>query len=249
LLLDTAMQGQWEAFRNALSHLILPASLLGYFSLAYISRMTRSFMLNELSQEYVVAARAKGLSEARIIWRHALRNAMVPLVTVITLSYAGLLEGSVLTETVFAWPGLGAVHHQLAAKRRHERGAGRNHCGGVGVHRTQSAVGLAIPARLTQGRVRDEFSTRHESPVRGAACLVDVGAPGVASAGGRWAVPMAPGGFLPATDWRCLVLLIVVMLVGWPCLPTCWRRIRPQWATLRTTRLLPPSADALVWHG
>jgi peptide/nickel transport system permease protein len=107
LLLDAAMAGQWDAFGNVLSHLVLPASLLGYFSLAYISRMTRSFMLNELSQEYVVAARAKGLSEARIIWRHALRNAMVPLVTVITLSYAGLLEGSVLTETVFAWPGLG----------------------------------------------------------------------------------------------------------------------------------------------
>ena len=107
LLLDTARQGQWDAFRNVLSHLILPASLLGYFSLAYISRMTRSFMLHELSQEYVVAARAKGLSESRIIWRHALRNAMVPLVTVIALSYAGLLEGSVLTETVFAWPGLG----------------------------------------------------------------------------------------------------------------------------------------------
>lgn len=107
LLLDTAMSGEWDAFGNALSHLILPASLLGYFSLAYISRMTRSFMLNELAQEYVVAARAKGLSETRIIWRHALRNAMVPLVTVIALSYAGLLEGSVLTETVFAWPGLG----------------------------------------------------------------------------------------------------------------------------------------------
>ncbi len=107
LLLDTARQGQWDAFWNVLSHLILPASLLGYFSLAYISRMTRSFMLNELAQEYVIAARAKGLSETRIIWRHALRNAMVPLVTVIALSYAGLLEGSVLTETVFAWPGLG----------------------------------------------------------------------------------------------------------------------------------------------
>jgi peptide/nickel transport system permease protein len=107
LLLDTARQGEWEAFGNVFSHLILPASLLGYFSLAYISRMTRSFMLNELAQEYVVAARAKGLSETRIIWRHALRNAMVPLVTVIALSYAGLLEGSVLTETVFAWPGLG----------------------------------------------------------------------------------------------------------------------------------------------
>jgi peptide/nickel transport system permease protein len=107
LLLDSARAGEWQAFGNVLSHLILPASLLGYFSLAYISRMTRSFMLNELSQEYIVAARAKGLSETRIIWRHALRNAMVPLVTVIALSYAGLLEGSVLTETVFAWPGLG----------------------------------------------------------------------------------------------------------------------------------------------
>jgi peptide/nickel transport system permease protein len=101
------MAGEWEAFWNVLSHLILPASLLGYFSLAYISRMTRSFMLNELGQEYVVAARAKGLSETRIIWRHALRNAAVPLVTVVALSYAGLLEGSVLTETVFSWPGIG----------------------------------------------------------------------------------------------------------------------------------------------
>ncbi|MEO8686010.1 MAG: ABC transporter permease [Devosia sp.] len=106
-LLDSLWQRQWDVFRDAFRHIILPASLLGYFSLAYISRMTRSFMLNELSQEYVVAARAKGLSETRIIWRHALRNAAVPLVTVIALSYAGLLEGSVLTETVFSWPGIG----------------------------------------------------------------------------------------------------------------------------------------------
>jgi peptide/nickel transport system permease protein len=107
VLIDTLMQGQWDAFRDAVSHIILPACLLGYFSLAYISRMTRSFMLNELAQEYVIAARVKGLSEARVIWRHALRNAAVPLITVIALSYANLLEGSVLTETVFAWPGLG----------------------------------------------------------------------------------------------------------------------------------------------
>ncbi len=106
-LVDALWQGQWDVFRDVFRHIILPASLLGYFSLAYISRMTRSFMLNELQQEYIVAARAKGLSEARIIWGHALRNAAVPLVTVIALSYAGLLEGSVLTETVFAWPGLG----------------------------------------------------------------------------------------------------------------------------------------------
>jgi peptide/nickel transport system permease protein len=107
VLLDTLMQGQMDAFWNAVSHIILPASILGYFSLAYISRMTRSFMLNELAQEYVIAARVKGLSEMRVIWRHALRNAAVPLITVIALSYVNLLEGSVLTETVFAWPGLG----------------------------------------------------------------------------------------------------------------------------------------------
>ncbi|MBA5801409.1 ABC transporter permease [Rhizobium changzhiense] len=106
-LLDSAWQGQWDVFYDVFRHIILPASLLGYFSLAYISRMTRSFMLNELSQEYIVAARAKGLSETRVIWGHALRNAAVPLVTVIALSYAGLLEGSVLTETVFSWPGIG----------------------------------------------------------------------------------------------------------------------------------------------
>lgn len=106
-LFDAAIQGEWGAFRDIFSHIILPASLLGYFSMAYISRMTRSFMLKELAQEYIVAARAKGLSEQRIIWGHALRNAAVPLVTVIALSYAHLLEGSVLTETIFSWPGIG----------------------------------------------------------------------------------------------------------------------------------------------
>jgi len=106
-LIDAAMQRQWDVLWDLFRHIILPGGLLGYFSMAYISRMTRSFMLNELAQEYIVAARAKGLSEARIIWFHALRNAAVPLVTVIALSYAGLLEGSVLTETIFSWPGLG----------------------------------------------------------------------------------------------------------------------------------------------
>lgn len=107
LLLDCALQGEWEAFRNAASHLILPSSCLGLFSTAYISRMTRSFMIQELQQQYIITARVKGLSETRVIWRHGLRNAAVPLLTVIALSYANLLEGSVLTETVFAWPGLG----------------------------------------------------------------------------------------------------------------------------------------------
>jgi peptide/nickel transport system permease protein len=108
ILIDAAMAGEWDVFWNALSHVILPASILGYVSLAYIARMTRSLMLEQLGQEYVVAARAKGVPEWRIVWSHALRNTAVPLITVVALSYGGLLEGSVLTETVFAWPGLGA---------------------------------------------------------------------------------------------------------------------------------------------
>jgi peptide/nickel transport system permease protein len=107
LLLDTAMAGQWEIFRNVLSHIILPASILAFGALAYISRMTRSFMLEQLSQEYVVAARVKGLSWMRTVWVHAFRNVAVQVVTVVALAYAFLLEGAVLTETVFAWPGFG----------------------------------------------------------------------------------------------------------------------------------------------
>jgi peptide/nickel transport system permease protein len=107
ILVDSLLAGEPEIFWNALSHIILPASVLGYYSLAYISRMTRSFMLEQLAQEYMTTARVKGLSEAAVIWRHALGNVMVPLITVIALSYANLLEGSVLTEIVFAWPGIG----------------------------------------------------------------------------------------------------------------------------------------------
>jgi len=107
VMLDAAIQGEWDAVRDAFSHLILPASVLGILSIAYISRMTRSFLINELQQQYVIAARVKGVPEWRVVWGHALRNAVVPLVTVIALSYMHLLEGSVLTETIFAWPGLG----------------------------------------------------------------------------------------------------------------------------------------------
>ena len=107
ILVDSLIAGDMTIFRNAVSHIVLPASILGYYSLAYISRMTRSFMLEELSKEYVTTARVKGLSERAVIWRHALGNVMIPLITVIALSYANLLEGSVLTETIFAWPGLG----------------------------------------------------------------------------------------------------------------------------------------------
>jgi len=107
MTVDTLIMGDMDLFRNALAHLILPASLLGYFSLAYISRMTRSLMLGQLRQEYILTARVKGVPERRIIWKHAMGNILVPLLTVIALSYGNLLEGSVLTETVFAWRGLG----------------------------------------------------------------------------------------------------------------------------------------------
>jgi len=107
LLIDAAIARDWTVWQNALSHLVLPSAILGYFSLAYITRMTRSLMLEQLRQEYILTARVKGLSETRVIWRHALGNTAVPLITVIALSYANLLEGSVLTEIIFAWPGLG----------------------------------------------------------------------------------------------------------------------------------------------
>ena len=107
MLVDSALAGDWDVFRNAIAHLLLPAAILGFFSLAYIARMTRSFMLDQLGQEYVTTARVKGVSEWRVIWTHAFRPIRVPLITVIGLSYAALLEGSVMIETVFSWPGIG----------------------------------------------------------------------------------------------------------------------------------------------
>jgi peptide/nickel transport system permease protein len=107
LLIDCVLAGEWDIFGNALSHIILPACLLGYYSMAYLSRMTRSFMIEQLRQEYILTARVKGIAEWRVIWGHALGNCRIPLITVIALSFGSLLEGSVLTETVFSWPGLG----------------------------------------------------------------------------------------------------------------------------------------------
>lgn len=108
ILIDSILDRNWTVFKDAFSHIILPASLLGYYSLAYISRMTRSFMLEQMSAEYITTARVKGLPERTVIWRHAFRNIRVQLITVVALSYAGLLEGSVLTEIIFSWPGIGS---------------------------------------------------------------------------------------------------------------------------------------------
>lgn len=108
LLVDALLAGNSAVFFNALNHLILPASLLGFHSMAYISRMTRSFMLAQLSQEFIITARVKGLTERQVIWNHAFRNILVQLLTVVALAYGSLLEGAVLIETVFSWPGFGS---------------------------------------------------------------------------------------------------------------------------------------------
>jgi peptide/nickel transport system permease protein len=108
LLVDALIEQDYDVFWNALSHIVLPGCILGFGSMAYISRMTRSFMIEQMGQEYIISARAKGLGKWAVVLRHAFPNIAVQLVTVIALAYAFLLEGAVLTETVFAWPGFGS---------------------------------------------------------------------------------------------------------------------------------------------
>ena len=125
LLVDAALAGRvGRAFRDALRQMALPALVLGLSNMAYIARMTRGFMLDALRGEWVITARAKGLSAASVVWRHAFGNILVRLVTVLALTYAGLLEGAVLTETIFLLARPGAVPDRQPAERRHERRAG-----------------------------------------------------------------------------------------------------------------------------
>ena len=107
MTVDTLLAGDWDAFYDAIAHMVQPVCILAYFSMAYITRMTRAFMIDALKGEYVITARAKGLSATTVIWGHAFPTVAVQLVTVLALTYAGLLEGAVVTETVFSWPGLG----------------------------------------------------------------------------------------------------------------------------------------------
>jgi dipeptide transport system permease protein len=107
MLIDSLLSGQDGAFADALRHLILPTIVLGTVPLAVIARITRSSMLEVLSEDYVRTARAKGLSPFRVVGLHALRNAMIPVVTSIGLQVGTLLAGAVLTETIFSWPGVG----------------------------------------------------------------------------------------------------------------------------------------------
>jgi dipeptide transport system permease protein len=107
MLIDAAFSDDEGAWRSAVSHLILPAVVLGTIPLAVIARMTRSSMLEVLREDYIRTARAKGLSRTRVIIVHALRNALIPVSTVIGLQVGTLLAGAVLTETIFSWPGIG----------------------------------------------------------------------------------------------------------------------------------------------
>jgi len=107
MLIDTLLSDEQGAFLDALRHLILPAIVLGTIPLAVIARMTRSSMLEVLHEDYIRAARARGLSPARLVFVHALRNALVPVLTVFGLQVGSLLSGAVLTETLFSWPGIG----------------------------------------------------------------------------------------------------------------------------------------------
>ncbi len=118
---DSLLTGNMVAFQSSLHHLILPAFVLGYFSTAVIARMMRSSMLEVLNQDYLRTARAKGLKERAVILRHGFRNALIPTLTIIGITFGSLLSGAVLTETIFSWPGLGG-------------------------YATSSAIGLDFPA-------------------------------------------------------------------------------------------------------
>ncbi len=107
VLANSAIQGKWDVFGDALKHLILPTVTVGTVSLAIIARMTRGAMLDVLSQDFVRVARAKGLREWAVIMKHAFRNALIPIVTIIGIQFGGLLSGAVLTETTFNLPGVG----------------------------------------------------------------------------------------------------------------------------------------------
>ncbi len=121
LVVDAALAGDWEAFGSAVRHLVLPSLVLGAFSTALLARMVRSAMLEVLSQDYVRTARAKGLAARVVVVKHALRNAALPVLTVMGSLLGSLLTGAVLTETIFSWPGIGS-------------------------YATSSAIGLDFPA-------------------------------------------------------------------------------------------------------
>ncbi|MHB1653422.1 MAG: ABC transporter permease [Desulfitobacteriaceae bacterium] len=116
-VLDTLLEGNWAGFWDVVKHLVLPSVALGTIPMAIIARMTRSSMLEVMKADYVRTARAKGLNEFWVIYKHALKNAMAPVLTVLGLQLGTLLGGAVLTETIFGWPGIGRYIYDAIAFR------------------------------------------------------------------------------------------------------------------------------------
>jgi peptide/nickel transport system permease protein len=108
-LLDSLMQKNWQAAWDALTHIFMPALALGMNMLGILMRVTRSAVLEVMNEEYVVTARAKGLAEKNVVWRHVTSNALIPVITVVGLELGTLLSGSIIVETVFGWPGSGSL--------------------------------------------------------------------------------------------------------------------------------------------
>ncbi len=106
--------GDWDLFANAVSHLMLPSIVLASYTTGLITRVTRSALLEVLGEDYMRTARSKGLNTSTMLVRHALRNALIPVVTVIGFSYGSLLAGAVLTESIFAWPGIGQYAYRAS---------------------------------------------------------------------------------------------------------------------------------------
>lgn len=117
MLIDTLLMGDFRLFRNAVWHLILPSFVLSTVIMPILARLTRSSMLEVMRQDYVRTARAKGLRERVVIIRHALKNALLPIVTVVGLQLGGLLGGALLTETIFSWPGMGLWTYRAILSR------------------------------------------------------------------------------------------------------------------------------------
>ncbi len=116
-ILDAVLTRNWPAFKDAVWHIIMPAVTLSTIPTAIVARMTRSAMLDVLRQDYIKTAKAKGLSNFKVIFKHALRNAMIPVVTTIGLQFGVLLGGAILTETIFAWPGVGKWMYDAVMQR------------------------------------------------------------------------------------------------------------------------------------
>jgi len=108
-ILDSALQGNWAGVRDGAEHVFLPALALGSNMLGILMRVTRSSVLEVMHEEYVTTARAKGLVERRVLWRHVVSNALIPVITVVGLELGTLLSGSIIVETVFSWPGSGSL--------------------------------------------------------------------------------------------------------------------------------------------